>query len=207
MRITEKTIELTFAAQCAAFMPAQPIWFGLSQQQEARLGFDACTRMNAALLLFQFKASSNGNARLRKYTAPHDQLQHLQLLARNFQSVNIFYVFPRVEDSTELAANPDLLGECQFVDVRTLPDPFPAPTNKDGSIRKNFSHNVELELATNIITFHSDPVQAKSTTATEYLEQMSKRFEPVSKKDNANIFAIVGAFSGASVGLLVPISP
>ena len=111
MRITEKTIELTFAAQCAAFMPAKPIWFGLSQQQEARLGFDACTRMNAALMLFQFKASSKGTNRLRKYTAPHDQLQHLQLLSRNFQSINIFYVFPRVEDSTDLTANPDLLEQ------------------------------------------------------------------------------------------------
>ena len=207
MRITEKTIELTFAAQCAAFMPAKPIWFGLSQQQEARLGFDACTRMNAALMLFQFKASSKGTNRLRKYTAPHDQLQHLQLLSRNFQSINIFYVFPRVEDSTDLTANPDLLGECRLVDVRNLPDPFPPPTNMDGSIRKNFSHNVELELATNIITFHSDPVKVKSTVATDFLQGRLKRFEPVTKEDKANLFAMVGAFTGASVGLLVPISP
>jgi hypothetical protein len=206
MRISEKTIELTFAAQCGAFMPSNPIWFGLTQQQEARLGFDACTRMNAALQLFQFKASRNGTMRLRKYTAPHDQLQHLQLLAQNFPSVNIYYVFPRVEDSTELSANPDLLSQCRLVDVRTLPDPMPPPTNADGSIRQNISHNVELDLTTNVITFRSDPVQAKSMTAREYLQKHGRSLEPVTKVDKSRIFALVGAFSDASLGLLTPIS-
>lgn len=205
MRISERTIELTFAAQCATFVPARPIWFGLTQQQEARLGFDACTRMNAGMMLFQFKASRNGTSRLRRYTAPHDQLQHLQLLARNFPSINIFCVFPQVEDSTELTANPDLLSQCSLVDVRTLPDPFPPPTNLDGTIRRNFSHNVELDLQSRVITFRSGPVQAKSLIVDDYLKHMQDRFEPVSKKDKSNIFALVGAFSGASVGLLVPI--
>ena len=207
MRISEKTIELTFAAQCASLMPAQPIWFGLTQQQEARLGFDACTRINAAMMLFQFKASSRGTATLRRYKAPHDQLQHLQLLARNFPSVNIFYVFPRIEDSTELAANSDLLAQCLLLDVRALPDPMPAPTNAGGSIRKTFCHNVELDLATNGITFRSDPVHAKSEVASEYMERMARQLEPVSKKDKEQIFALVGAFTGAAVGVLAPISP
>jgi len=206
MRISEKTIELTFAAQCASFMSARPIWFGLTQQQEARLGFDACTRMNGGLVLFQFKASSNGTSRLRRYTAPHDQLQHLQLLSRNFPSVSIYYVFPRIEDSTELAVNPDLISQCNVVDIRTLPDPFPPPTNVDGSMRKNFSHNVELDLQTGIITFYSEPVEAKTFVAADYLERMLKQLEPVSDKDKSNIFAMVGAFSGASIGLLTPIS-
>jgi hypothetical protein len=207
MRITEKTIELTFAAQCAAMMPAHPIWFGLTQQQEARLGFDACTRMNAAMLLFQFKASSGGTAQFRRYKAPHDQLQHLQLLARNFPSLNIFYVFPRVEDSTELAANPDLLSECLLVDVRALKDPMPVPTNRDGPVRKSFCHEVELDLHTDTIVFHSEPVLAKSANAQQFLEAFSKRLEPVSNKDKENIFALVGAFSGAAVGILAPIGP
>jgi hypothetical protein len=206
MRISEKTIELTFAAQCASFMSAPPIWFGLTQQQEARLGFDACTRMNGGLVLFQFKASSNGTNRLRRYTASHDQLQHLQLLSRNFPSVSIYYVFPRIEDSTELASNPDLLSQCHLVDIGTLPDPFPPPTNIDGSMRKNFSHNVELNLATGVIRFHSEPVDAETFVAASYLKEMLRRIEPVSDNDKANIFAMVGAFSGASIGLLTPIS-
>ena len=59
MRVSEKTIELNFCAQFAARYGEPVLWFGLTQKQEARLGFDAWTRMGGRLLVFQFKASND----------------------------------------------------------------------------------------------------------------------------------------------------
>jgi hypothetical protein len=208
MRISEKTVELTFAAQCTALMPAypHPLWFGLTQRQEALLGFDACTRMHAGLMLFQFKASRKGTSRLRRYTVPHDQLQRLQNLATTMPSVGIYYVFPRMEDSSELASAPDLLSQSLLVDVRSLRHPFPPPLSPDGSIRRGFSHRVELDLRSNKITFYSEPVVAKSVAVNQHLDRANQELQPVSQDDKAKIFSWVGAFTGASAGMLVPLS-
>lgn len=57
MRLSEKTVETSFAAQLSQRWSWKPIWFGLTQKQEAVAGFDLCTRMCGRLVLFQFKAS------------------------------------------------------------------------------------------------------------------------------------------------------
>src|ERR1700686_3423585 len=78
MKLAEKTLELTLCHQLGATLfpwpawPAphgvpQPIWFGLTQKQEAAAGFDAVTRLHGdRLLLLQFKAGrklKNGSVR------------------------------------------------------------------------------------------------------------------------------------------------
>jgi len=57
MRLSEKTIELTFCHQFGRLASSGLIWFGLTQKQESIAGFDACTKMRGRLLIFQFKAS------------------------------------------------------------------------------------------------------------------------------------------------------
>lgn len=47
MRLSEKTIEFNFCAQATQMFMAQgrvPIWFGLTQKQEAQSGFDAARK-------------------------------------------------------------------------------------------------------------------------------------------------------------------
>lgn len=89
MRLAEKTLELTLCHQIGATLfqwppwpprgGPQPIWFGLTQRQEAEAGFDAAARLHGGrLLLLQFKAGrklKNGSVR---FTAPHKQLSALQ---------------------------------------------------------------------------------------------------------------------------------
>ena len=74
MRLSEKTIELTFCSQYGRSCGFDMIWFGLTQKQEARAGFDACTRLGGRLILLQFKASNyvlrNG---YRRFIFKHNQ--------------------------------------------------------------------------------------------------------------------------------------
>ena len=54
MRISEKTIELNFCAQATFLCGLGLKWFGLTQRQEAKAGFDACGKLGGRLLILQF---------------------------------------------------------------------------------------------------------------------------------------------------------
>ena len=74
MRLSEKTLELTLCSQIATHLSRRMIWFGLTQDQEARAGFDACTRLNGRILILQFKASNKfvrGARQFRLLTVKH----------------------------------------------------------------------------------------------------------------------------------------
>src|SRR5208337_5079867 len=102
MWLSEKTIELTFCSQFSAQLGLRNmIWFGLTQAQEKRLGFDACTRLNGRLLILQFKASNKivHPQRFvrprRRFMLPHTQLERLQNLAASFPRM-VYYIFPNI---------------------------------------------------------------------------------------------------------------
>jgi len=46
MPISEKTLELNICAGISKRFSQKIIWFGLTQKQEAKAGWDACIRMN-----------------------------------------------------------------------------------------------------------------------------------------------------------------
>lgn len=91
MRLSEKTLELNICAQMHSVVSPHTrlLWFGLTQRQEARWGFDACTRLGGRLL--QFKASNrmlrNG---ARRFQLSHRQLTALQRLAGSYVRT-VFY--------------------------------------------------------------------------------------------------------------------
>jgi len=58
MRLAEQTIELNFCAQAQELLGQRTFWFGLTQRQEARAGFDVASRIGGRLLILQFKASN-----------------------------------------------------------------------------------------------------------------------------------------------------
>ena len=159
MKLSEKTLELNICAQMHSAMSPHVnlFWFGLTQRQEARMGFDACAKLGGRLLIFQFKAS---NDRLRsgerKFQLDHDQLLALHGLAGHAMR-SVFYTFPLVGNTQELRRFMDLLNETWLLDVSGLPA-LPAPTKKDGTLRRNGRHNAYV--LPKSATIRSDPFQA-----------------------------------------------
>lgn len=165
MRLAEKTLELTLCHQIGAIlMPwrwapfphggPQPIWFGLTQKQEAEAGFDAATKLaGGRLLLLQSKAGHRLKSGMIRFTAPHDQLEALQKRVRSHRLV--YYVLPGVTATRDLAAAPWLLARTWFLDVAGIPT-----LSKPG--RKSNYHNVTLNPHTGSVVITSDPVNAKA---------------------------------------------
>lgn len=170
MRLSEKTLELNICAQASHLLTRgqgqRLFWFGLTQKQEARAGFDACTRFGGRLLIFQFKASHrvlrNG---ARVFQAPHDQMQALTRQTHSYMR-SVFYAFPLVGTTADIARNPDLLAQTWLLDVADLP-PLGPPTTLHGVLRKNRCHNIYVTPGR--IEIHSDPVRAESIVFSELL--------------------------------------
>lgn len=169
MKLSEKTLELNICAQFSAHFKgtSNVFWFGLTQQQEAKAGFDACTKLNGKLLIFQFKASNHVLKRTsrRKFLAPHHQLSALQTRSKH-SGRSIFYAFPLVGNTSEIKKNPDLLLQTWLLDVSSLPY-ISAPTKKDGTLRKNKCHNIYVKPGMAII--RSDPIHVKLINCAEFV--------------------------------------
>ena len=87
MKLSEKTLELNICAQVSKHVGTkqQIFWFGLTQKQEAKAGFDACTKLGGRLLVFQFKASNRLlKSKERVFLAPHDQLAALRNQVKSY---------------------------------------------------------------------------------------------------------------------------
>ena len=164
MRLSEKTLELSICAQLTAYTSRRLIWFGLTQKQEARAGFDACTRLNGRLLILQFKASDHVlQSGARRFHLPHDQLTSLTARWQGWTR-SVYYVFPLVGNTKELAANSDLIAQTRLLDVGKLPR-FPEPTTRGGNPRKNRIHYADV--LGGAATIHSDPVTVQTVGAAE----------------------------------------
>lgn len=169
MKISEKTLELNICAQVARHVsPKQQVfWFGLTQKQEAKAGFDACTQLGGRLLLLQFKASNRLlKSKERVFLAPHAQLVALRSQVRTYQRF-VFYAFPLVGNTFELKKNPDLLSQTWLVDLASL-STVGAPAKSDGTLRKNGCHNVYVSPGKAV--FHSAPVGVDAIDLSTFLE-------------------------------------
>lgn len=151
MRLSEKTIELSLVSQISYRLAwSRAIWFGLTQKQERELGFDAATQLGGQLVFLQFKASSvvvryrRFAEPRRRFTLPHAQLERLQELAQAFPEC-VYYVFPDVGTTEELAEDWDLVERSYLLEVASLPSPMPAPDNQAG-IHYAYMAPPELEL-------------------------------------------------------------
>jgi hypothetical protein len=164
MRLSEKTLELNICSQLANF-PRYPrstsrrplLWFGLTQAQEARAGFDAWTRIGGRLFILQFKASDKDVAGVRRFVLPHPQLAALRKQLRG-QRRCVFYVFPLVGTTYELTRSPRIIRHTWLLDVSQLAHIAP-PTKADGALRKSQLHYVDIRPGTAII--HSQPSQVQ----------------------------------------------
>jgi hypothetical protein len=163
VRVPEKTIELNLCSQLTALFGGGLLWFGLTQDQEAKAGFDACARTGATMLILQFKASNNIVGGARRFFAPHVQMQALRDHVRSDR--RIYYALPTVGTTRDIQQNPDLLAQTWLLDVSLLPATIPAPTTKSGTVRKSGLHYVDMVPPT--VTIHSEPFDVKLTSAAD----------------------------------------
>ena len=198
MRLSEKTIELNFCTQAARYLH-DPLWFGLTQKQEAQFGFDAGTRDGLDLLLFQFKASNEFVEGERKFKIPHDQLCNLQRLAKGPRSV--YYALPMIGESSEVIGNHDILGRTWLVDVADIPA-VPAPLKRDGCPRKSRNHY--LRVGPNSAGLYSDRVELNLIQARALFENGPRKGDPSNFGDSLSEYEVThGLFSGSAIGLVV----
>jgi hypothetical protein len=168
MRLSEKTIEINFCSQFAKSVGRTVVWFGLTQAQEARAGFDACTRLGGKLFLFQFKASAYVlKSGARRFQAKHAQL--LKLKHNCGSSRSVFYVFPFIGSTAELQKNPSIINQSGLLDVTSIPNLAP-PTTRRGTLRVNGAHYVDVVPYS--ATFHSEPVVARMISSESFIEQL-----------------------------------
>ena len=158
MRLAEKTLELTICSQLGFFLGRRMVWFGLTQEQEAVAGFDACTRLGGKLLFLQFKASNKFVRGLRRFHLPHRQFIQLRWRARRRLKRSVYFVLPDIGSTAELAANPDVIGKTWLLnplEVRALGRPM----TRAGTVRRNGVHYADLTPPT--VTIYSKPVEVR----------------------------------------------
>ena len=172
MRISEKTVELNFCKGFPLILGRDLLWFGLTQKQEARAGFDACAKAGSALLLFQLKASrivlSDGS---RRFLAEHQQMQILRNQVRSNRQV--FYVLPTIGTTSEICHGMCLSHCSRYLDVSRIPRVVPKPLAKGKSppvVRRNGCHYMDMDASCSKVTIHSDPFTIDLVDASEMRE-------------------------------------
>jgi hypothetical protein len=170
-KLSEKTLELNFASQLNYHCGGKLLWFGLTQQQEARAGYDIATRIGKALFVVQMKASNHvlkTEPKERRFKVPHEQMESMLKLTPGgtaFPSRSVFYAFPVLGNTGDLASYPDVLGNtwlCDVADLRAVT----VPTTRTGHPRKDGCHYVNVAPgeapiapgASGTAVFHSEPV-------------------------------------------------
>jgi hypothetical protein len=168
MRLSEKTIEINFCSQVNKISSLNIVWFGLTQRQEARAGFDVITKLMGRLLIFQFKASNNVlKNSSRQFRAPHDQMMKLKKNTKSSQR-SVFYVFPNIGTTFEFAKDSNLLRNTWLLDVDTIPNLSP-PTTKLGRLRKGRYHYIDINPPKAVI--HSEPVEVSLINSESFIGQ------------------------------------
>lgn len=180
MRLSEKTLEINICSQLQwyplpfALPSSYPFpwprlfWFGLTQAQEARAGFDTYTKIGGRLFILQFKASQHVlRSGARRFHAPHDQFAALQKhLGHRKRSV--YYVLPNIGTTSEIAKSRFLLPSTWLLDVADIPSLAP-PTTTKGILRKSRMHYVDLFVGSGtpkaIIRSEAVPVPLHSSEA------------------------------------------
>ncbi len=181
MRVSEKTLELTICSQLSVcygrwpFGPfqrweEQPLWFGLTQKQEAQAGFDAATRIGSSrILILQFKAGRRlADGRIR-FTASHRQLLALGAQVKE-QARLVLYVLPTVTQTPDLYSSGSwVLNTSWFLDVASIPV-LGTPSRKSGY------HYMYLNPSNGVVEIRSDPIEVNAVSAFSLLQNLGGRY-------------------------------
>ncbi len=173
MRLSEKTFELNFCSQFAQLLGQYDVkWFGLTQRQEAKAGFDACTRTNGNLFLFQFKVSNRILNGVRRFKAPHRQLQNLRQKCRAFGR-RVFYVLPMIGTTLDFFQHPNILTKTWFLDVSRIPWLF-SPSR--GNLKPYHYIDVPIRTIPPIAIIHSKPIKISLLNTEGFIKEVIEEF-------------------------------
>lgn len=70
-------------------------------------------------------------------------------------------MLPIIGTKREFFANTDLLAQTRKLPVASIP-PIPQPTKRDGNLRANSLHYMDLNPVSNVVTIRSDPVRVEA---------------------------------------------
>jgi hypothetical protein len=170
VRVAEKTVELNFCKGFPLVVGHDLLWFGLTQKQEAKAGFDACAKSGSTLMLFQFKASrvvlKNGS---RRFLAEHDQMQILRDQVK--MNRRVYYVLPVIGTTAEICGGLCFSHCSRYLDVSQLPGIIPPPLAKGvkpPAVRKNNCHYIDMAWTLNTAIVHSDPFEVNLLSAEDF---------------------------------------
>ena len=222
-KLSEKTLELNFASQLNHHCGGNLLWFGLTQQQEARAGYDIATRVGKALFVVQMKASNHllkTEPKERRFKVPHEQLECMLKLTPGgapFPSGSVFYAFPVLGKTQDLADYPDVLSNTWLCDVAGLKS-VTVPTTKTGSVRKDGCHYVNVSpgappisksATSGTAVFHSEPVtvitQRGDAFASELMESKlsSGLLEVMTSNDFRDFWKLCELFHRKAFGVVL----
>jgi len=160
MRISEKTIELNFSSKLNYHLNNKIIWFGLTQKEEAKQGFDISCKLKTRMYFFQIKATKKVlKSGVRQFTTPHHQLDALFKLSR-LSPYSVFYVLPDFGNTSELIKL-STLDNYWLLDINQISS-ISAPTSKGGKLRKSSLHYINMKAPYAII--HSEPIEVNLTS-------------------------------------------
>lgn len=149
------------------------VWFGLTQAEERRRGFDAATRLGGRAFILQFKTSTTvakrgPQAGRRKFWCQHHQMDTLVRRYHHWTNA-CFYFLPNLGTTTELiAVHGDLLTNSFLLDVADIPNPVPPCTRTSGY------HFAYLDPAVPDAMVTSKPFSVKVRPANLFLSQLSE---------------------------------
>ena len=173
VRVAEKSIELTTCAQLGALLGKRMVWFGLTQAQERKYGYDAATNLGGRAFILQFKASTTVMKTTLYAGQRRFQCQHFQMveLVKRFGSVpnSCFYFLPNMGafSSELLAVKGDLINNSYLVDVARIPKPVPTTSRKSGY------HHVFLNKTKPSVTITSTPVEVEHVLRCSVLRRIA----------------------------------
>jgi hypothetical protein len=218
-KLSEKTLEINFASQLNNACGGKLLWFGLTQKQEANLGFDIATKIGAGLYIIQMKASATLlKSNERQFKVPHDQLTQLLSLTTGGGGLIpkgcIFYAFPTIGTVSELKLHTNILVNTWLCDVADIP-PLGQPLKANGQLRKDGNHyaNVSFGVAPisttrpGLVTFHSKPTEVSMTSggtfAADYLSVNKGLLECMTANSFQEFWQLCESFERKAFGLVM----
>ena len=154
-KLSEKTIELSACTQIGQRLPPPVVWFGLTQVQEHKFGFDAAMDLGGNAFILQYKASDyvlkNGKYKgCRRFYCQHKQLQNLTTILKGSPN-SCFYFLPGLGSESELRKEKgDILKSAWLFDVASITKPIMSPG------RAKDYHYFDLDVSKPMLTIHSE---------------------------------------------------
>jgi hypothetical protein len=207
MRISEKSIELNVPKELAAIL-GPSFWFGLTQEQEARSGYDAWVRTKGGLLMIlQYKVYSRRlkrppRAGVASFSLDHKQMTDLAKQTRGDRSV--FYVLPSIGETGELVkAGSLLLPSTYALDVTLIPSGLAPPSKTDGTSRRSGLHHLDLydTASPPVAVLHSEPTELPITSLRDVVAA-ARRDPPDVDWLRNNFWAVQHALGPAATGVV-----